>query len=303
MMLPRPRLTVRVMMALVAMVALVFGGMRARERYVQCIAIAETYGASSRSLSVSLASASVTEKATSLVQARLLKRIASNRENSAELRAKADAVRDRGADGRLKAALYVKWASENFESGHQWERRLALGAEDLRRQERRLGVNRRLLDYLVRRKKQYEWAALRPWEPRPSGTPPSDPEYAVGFWLQRRDYDRALDECREAITVDPENPEPHNLRAWILATCPDGRFRDDRLAIKEATRACELSRWDSYPHLDTLGAAYAETGDFARAIPWEERALSMVPADDPERGAIMRRLELYKAGKPYRTDR
>ena len=49
--------------------------------------------------------------------------------------------------------------------------------------------------------------------------------------------------------------------------------------------------------IDTLAAALAETGDFAQAVTWQERAIELNKSPDKEEEA---RLELYRKGQPYR---
>ncbi|HCN09374.1 MAG TPA: hypothetical protein DIT01_15720, partial [Lentisphaeria bacterium] len=68
-------------------------------------------------------------------------------------------------------------------------------------------------------------------------------------------------------------------------------------------RASELVEHKHPVILDTLGAAYAETGEFVKAVETAERVLQMaVAAGETEVAAdIRKRLDLYKAGKPYRV--
>ena len=49
--------------------------------------------------------------------------------------------------------------------------------------------------------------------------------------------------------------------------------------------------------LDILAAAYAESGDFAKAREWEEKAIELAPKEIKQ--DYRDRLELYKQGKPY----
>jgi hypothetical protein len=51
--------------------------------------------------------------------------------------------------------------------------------------------------------------------------------------------------------------------------------------------------------LATLAAAYAEVGEFDKAVEWEEKAIQLYAnADDRKKGE--ERLKLYKDKKPYR---
>ena len=54
-------------------------------------------------------------------------------------------------------------------------------------------------------------------------------------------------------------------------------------------------------HVDTLAAAYAETGDFESAIKWQKEAIHLLTAKDPAEwpAQFEARLKLYELGKPY----
>ena len=74
--------------------------------------------------------------------------------------------------------------------------------------------------------------------------------------------------------------------------------------MAEATRACELTNWKNAGCLDTLAAAYAESGDFKAAIKWQTEAIRVRP--EPT-GASLRsgmnfegRLRLYERGLAVR---
>jgi tetratricopeptide (TPR) repeat protein len=87
--------------------------------------------------------------------------------------------------------------------------------------------------------------------------------------------------------------------AWIYATSPHDSSREGGKAREFALKACELSEWKSFGPIEALAAACAETGNFADAIKWQQRALELAPGKyKPEIGA---RLHLYQAGKPYRS--
>jgi hypothetical protein len=51
--------------------------------------------------------------------------------------------------------------------------------------------------------------------------------------------------------------------------------------------------------LDTLAAAYAESGDFESARKWQTKAIELL-TDEPEQDEIRKRIELYQQRKPYR---
>jgi tetratricopeptide (TPR) repeat protein len=91
-----------------------------------------------------------------------------------------------------------------------------------------------------------------------------------------------------------------NSAAWFEATCPDPVFRDGRAAVRDATRACERSRWKDPASLDTLAVAYAEVGDFDRAIKFENQALPLATALPHESSLLREHLRLFQEHKPFR---
>ena len=97
----------------------------------------------------------------------------------------------------------------------------------------------------------------------------------------------------------PDLVEAHERRAWILSTCPDANLRDGKLAVASATRAAELTDWKNVDVLSTLAAAYAEAGDFASAVHWEDEVQKRYDAMGERARYDHERLALYKVGKPY----
>jgi tetratricopeptide (TPR) repeat protein len=103
-----------------------------------------------------------------------------------------------------------------------------------------------------------------------------------------------------AIRLNPRNATYYNSKAWMLATAPDDAARNGSEAVAAATRAVQLE--DEADYHDTLAAAYAEAGDFDRAIEEQEIAIEMYGAEPFNfyvRGA-RGRLELYRNGMSYR---
>jgi tetratricopeptide (TPR) repeat protein len=97
-----------------------------------------------------------------------------------------------------------------------------------------------------------------------------------------------------------KSAEAHNHVAWLLATAAQPGIRDGRRALESALKACELTQWKNAAFIDTLAAAYARSGDFAKAAEWQQKA-----ATDPRLGrddSALQRLRLYQAGKAYPPD-
>jgi len=130
-----------------------------------------------------------------------------------------------------------------------------------------------------------------------------NPEDAMAYnnrgnaWEAKGEYDNAIKDYTEAIRLDPKYVSPYNGLAWILATCSESKFRDGQRAVSLARKACELTNWKNGDYLDTLAAAYAETGDFKAAVKWETKAHEFFSESNKKKYRYL--LELYKAGKPY----
>jgi tetratricopeptide (TPR) repeat protein len=83
-----------------------------------------------------------------------------------------------------------------------------------------------------------------------------------------------LQRLRDIAANAPDSPRMLDELAWLLATNPDSQTRDGTEAVRLAERACALTERRIPALLDTLAAAYAETGDFPRAISAAEEALN-----------------------------
>jgi hypothetical protein len=135
----------------------------------------------------------------------------------------------------------------------------------------------------------------------------SDPYEAVPIALaqvcaENSLFTPAVDSCRHAILLDPKDPWPYNQLAWMKATCADASIRDGNEAVADARKACELSEWKEGDWIDTLAAAYAESGDFKSAIEFEEQALRTGNPSESDQKEMQERLSLYKQGYPFRDN-
>jgi tetratricopeptide (TPR) repeat protein len=110
--------------------------------------------------------------------------------------------------------------------------------------------------------------------------------------------DAALD-LREAAKLDGNSDAVLQMAAWLMATCPDNRYRQTDLAVQAAERALELGDGDDSRYLDTLAAAYANANRFDDAVRTAQAALDCARNAD-DRKQIQQRVELYRQKRPFR---
>ena len=123
-----------------------------------------------------------------------------------------------------------------------------------------------------------------------------DRYYSVG------QYSNAVAMLHQATLSDPKDDWSYNRLAWIQATCPDGSVRNGHDALAAASKACELTEWKTWQYIDTLAAAYAEAGDFKRAIEFQEQALRTGNPSELEQKVMRERVALFKDSQPFREN-
>jgi tetratricopeptide (TPR) repeat protein len=120
-------------------------------------------------------------------------------------------------------------------------------------------------------------------------------------WNRKGAYDRAIVDYNEAIRLVQKDRVGENNLAWLLATCPDARYRNGLEAVKLSTKACEMDGRKKWNYLSTLAAANAESGNFKEAIKWQEKAIELAK-DERDKIKGRTQLDLYQHGKPYREE-
>jgi tetratricopeptide (TPR) repeat protein len=113
---------------------------------------------------------------------------------------------------------------------------------------------------------------------------------------------RALPHFREAIRLEPDRPAFLSHLAWVLSTDSDPELRGGSEAVRLAERAAKMTRYQNPVILDTLAAAYAETGQFEQAVQAAERGLAICSktGEHDLGGRVRQRLGLYRQARPYR---
>jgi tetratricopeptide (TPR) repeat protein len=113
------------------------------------------------------------------------------------------------------------------------------------------------------------------------------------------EFERAIADFRQALSIDSESVEAHRSLAWLLATCPNRQFRNPRAAVASAEQAARLAAPGDPFVLDALAAAYANAGQFDRAVRYQQEAITNVPGNFAE--PFGARLALYEQRRPYRN--
>jgi hypothetical protein len=113
-------------------------------------------------------------------------------------------------------------------------------------------------------------------------------------------YVDAVTLLEACVRFEPDNATALNALAWILATAPDAGVRDGQQAVAYARQANELAQEQQAAYMDTLAAAYAESGQFNEAVRWEEKALAGKDVGAADANRYRARLDMYRDGQPYR---
>lgn len=110
-----------------------------------------------------------------------------------------------------------------------------------------------------------------------------------------KQYDLQFEVAKKLETVYPLKALGYNSLAWFYATCPKNEYRNGKKAVEYAEKAVSISRTGN--NLDTLAAAYAESGNFEKAVQIEQEAISSSPEE--KQAAFSKCLDAYKSGKTY----
>ncbi len=119
-------------------------------------------------------------------------------------------------------------------------------------------------------------------------------------------FSAAADDFRKARGLDPKNGHCCQSVAWLMATCPDARYRNPKLAVEAAQEAIKLDGESDHGYLDTLAAAYAADGQFELAAETQAKTIATAQANKQPSDVVdklTQRLERYKQGKPYLPSR
>ena len=114
-------------------------------------------------------------------------------------------------------------------------------------------------------------------------------------------YGQAIADYEHILKQDPHNPDANNQLAWLLAVCPDPKYRNGKRAVRLAQRAVDSEA--SAHYLDTLAAAYAEAGRFRDAERTQKSVIFLLMKQDQTQGLdrYVKRLTFYQKKRPWRV--
>jgi hypothetical protein len=112
-------------------------------------------------------------------------------------------------------------------------------------------------------------------------------------------FAEAVQVGREAVRLYPNDPVALKNLAWNLAASPRRDLRNGREAVQLASKAVELTDQQQAVFIETLAAAYAEDGQFAKAVETAKQARDVALLDRQVEVAMKSEqlLKLYSSGK------
>jgi tetratricopeptide (TPR) repeat protein len=131
---------------------------------------------------------------------------------------------------------------------------------------------------------------------------PENPQALAGHGDVQSEFgqwEEAAADYRQAIKLNSKLGRAYRGAAWLMATCPEERYRNVELAVASARQALALDGNGDYAYLDALAAALANAEEFEDARLTQEKAIEIAP--DAAAADLRARLALYKAGKPFRS--
>ncbi|MCX7872209.1 MAG: tetratricopeptide repeat protein [Verrucomicrobiae bacterium] len=184
----------------------------------------------------------------------------------------------------------ISGAYEQYRTVVDMRHDIAFAWKSLARVASQIGKNEEALD-----------ATLKAIELNPS----SDPELYfmagyISFLLSNPS--QAIKYYRKSLELNSKQPIVLNNLAWLLATLPEDELRKGQEAVSLALKANELTGGRSVIINGTLAAAYAEAGEFDKAVETAKKAIELAIAVNDKQFEEKNRelLELYLNKRAYR---
>jgi tetratricopeptide (TPR) repeat protein len=149
-----------------------------------------------------------------------------------------------------------------------------------------------------------DWTAAESWFQKSLAVAPRQHLALANLgraYHQQARWKEALATYRQAVQSPPVSPRTAQQYAWLLATVPDDRLRDGKMALEWVDEALQRSPRTGPELWDTLAAAYAADGKFDLAVKHARHAARLARKSGEIELAtqISRRLEMYQEDQPY----
>jgi tetratricopeptide (TPR) repeat protein len=120
--------------------------------------------------------------------------------------------------------------------------------------------------------------------------------------LVKKEYVSALIDAEKAYVRSPNDYGIIGHLSSLLSTCPNKMCRDGKRALLLAKKAYDIAPQQSSTLL-ALAEAYAETGDFDKAIEWQKKLLADPKTAQSVRGTLLTMLKYFEQKKrPWHDD-
>jgi protein O-mannosyl-transferase len=120
--------------------------------------------------------------------------------------------------------------------------------------------------------------------------------------IQQGRIREGVDEWQKVLAIQPDNGNAMSNLAWVFATAPDDSLRDGTKAVNLAQEALRISGHRIPIIFRTLAAAYAESGEFSKAIQSAQQGIELASSQGNSGLAteLQGNIALYQEQKPLR---
>ena len=120
--------------------------------------------------------------------------------------------------------------------------------------------------------------------------------------IQQGRIREGVEEWQKVLAIQSDNGNAMSNLAWVFATSPDDSLRDGAKAVQLASEALRISGQRIPIIFRTLAAAYAETGEFSKAIETAQQGIQLANSQGNSGLAteLQGNIALYQDQRPLR---